>query len=64
MKKLVILVPFVLLLSACGATNGWDALPVDNPAGCFQITEWHQDGSGHTVTSALGVFCPVEKPAG
>lgn len=51
----------MFLMSSCGATNGWDALPVDNPAGCYQITEWHKDGSGHTKTSALGVFCPQEE---
>jgi hypothetical protein len=50
-------VPLMFLLASCGG-NGWDAYPVDEPSGCYQITEWKSNGWS-TKTWARGLYCPA-----
>lgn len=48
------------VMSSCSGTNGWNAYPIDNPEGCYQIEQWESNGAGNTKTWGLGVYCPLE----
>jgi hypothetical protein len=65
MKKITMLTASAfaaaVLLTGCGYTEGWSAIPVDGKGDCYQIEHYkQQDWHSSEYTYALGIYCKAK----